>query len=522
LSPEILRGVLTVIFGALAGGLTNTVAVWMLFHPHEPARIGRLRLPFLHGAIPKNQDRLAEAVGRAVGDRLLTAEDLSQILSSPEFRDAFEQHLTKFFQEALERERGSLGDSLPPELRSLAEELLAEASTLLEDRLDGWLTSSSFEDWVEVQVEEFFARVTDLPVGDTLTPAREAVLVESVNRWLVALVERPGFERAVHDYIERLAADLLRDDRTFEEVLPEPVVASIERGLAAYLPVAVEKLGGILEAPEARARLEVVLNDLFHRFLHDLRFHQRLMARLIVTEESLERVLATLEDEGAAHLSEMLRDPAVQRAMAQRIRDAVRDFLERPVTDVLGRPGDENVERVREVLTVRILEIARDPDTREFLTDRLQQGLTRASSGSWGDLVEVVPKDRISGAIVATARSAGARGAYREGLRRVLRGVLEQPVGRPADWLPGMASSRIREALSQPLWSWLQAQTPHLIHTLDVRRRVEEKVKGYPTRKMEELVRRVTQRELRLIVRLGYVLGAVIGGVLVTVNSLLP
>jgi uncharacterized membrane protein YheB (UPF0754 family) len=37
---------------------------------------------------------------------------------------------------------------------------------------------------------------------------------------------------------------------------------------------------------------------------------------------------------------------------------------------------------------------------------------------------------------------------------------------------------------------------------------------------MEELVRKVTDRELRLIVRLGYVLGAFIGIVLVAVNAL--
>ena len=37
---------------------------------------------------------------------------------------------------------------------------------------------------------------------------------------------------------------------------------------------------------------------------------------------------------------------------------------------------------------------------------------------------------------------------------------------------------------------------------------------------MEELVRGVTDRELRLIVRLGYVLGAFIGVVLVFVNAM--
>jgi uncharacterized membrane protein YheB (UPF0754 family) len=47
---------------------------------------------------------------------------------------------------------------------------------------------------------------------------------------------------------------------------------------------------------------------------------------------------------------------------------------------------------------------------------------------------------------------------------------------------------------------------------------VEEKVIGFSTQRMEEIVRGVTQRELDLIVRLGYVLGALVGLVAVGVN----
>jgi len=59
-----------------------------------------------------------------------------------------------------------------------------------------------------------------------------------------------------------------------------------------------------------------------------------------------------------------------------------------------------------------------------------------------------------------------------------------------------------------------------VVERIDVARRVEEKVLDFPTPRMEELVRKVTDRELRLIVRLGYVLGAFIGVVLVAVNAL--
>jgi len=75
--------------------------------------------------------------------------------------------------------------------------------------------------------------------------------------------------------------------------------------------------------------------------------------------------------------------------------------------------------------------------------------------------------------------------------------------------------------VGDPLWDWLQTQVPDVVTRLDVAHRVEQKVLEFPTPKMEELVRKVTDRELKLIVRLGYVLGGFVGVVLIVVEALL-
>src|SRR5687768_6293872 len=71
-----------VAFGAIAGGVTNAVAVWMLFHPYE-RRFG------FQGAIPKNKARLAKSVGRTVGERLLTQDDILGELNRSGLRESF-------------------------------------------------------------------------------------------------------------------------------------------------------------------------------------------------------------------------------------------------------------------------------------------------------------------------------------------------------------------------------------------------------------------------------------------------
>ena len=75
--------------------------------------------------------------------------------------------------------------------------------------------------------------------------------------------------------------------------------------------------------------------------------------------------------------------------------------------------------------------------------------------------------------------------------------------------------------MSDPVWEWLQTQVPAVIEQIDIAGRVEQKILKFPPAKMEELVRKVTHKELRIIVRLGYVLGGLIGVALVFLDQVI-
>lgn len=521
MSEELIRALVSIGFGALAGGLTNSVAIWMLFHPYEPPRIGRWRISFFQGAVPKNQPRLAAAIGRTVGNRLLTPEDLTRTFSDREFRDAFDQRLGAFLDNLLEKERGSLRDLLPPALLAELEPVLEEVIEMGLARLDEYLASERFEESMKRRAGQLVEALADEPIGGVLTPARGEALEAAVQEWLHGAVESHDFHGAVDDYLDRGARRLLAPGRTFEEVLPLGLVGAVEKAIASYLPLAIERLGKLLEDGAARARFESTIHDLLHRFLRDLRFHQRVVARLVITEETVDKVLDTIEREGAERLSEILRDPAVQDAMARGVNEAIVDFLRRPVASVLGEPDDPSVKEAKGTLSGWVVGMARDEATRDFVVEKLHSGLEKAGARTWGEVLERVPPERLAEWVVMAARSEGAAKAYREGARRLVSNLLDRPIGTPAAWLPQGAPQRIEGALGDPVWEWLQTQVPAVVEKLDVARRVEQKVLEFPTPRMEELVRKVTDRELKLIVRLGYVLGAVVGLVLVAVNALL-
>ncbi|MEQ9398624.1 MAG: DUF445 family protein [Longimicrobiales bacterium] len=522
MNEEILRAAITIAFGAIAGGLTNTVAIWMLFHPYEaPKLFGRWRVGFFQGAIPKNQPRLASAIGRTVGTRLLTEEDLAAAFTNQEFRQAFDKRLGGFLHEVLERERGPLRELLPPALMAQLQPVLEEGLDRAMDRLDEYLASERFETAVRERSSDLLASVADEPVGGILTPARGEAVGAAVDEWLESAVASEDFHDAVDDYLARASRSLMKPGRTFEEILPPGLVGSVEKAIAGYLPLAIERLGKLLEDPEARARFESTIHDLLHRFMTDLKFHQRVVARLVMTEETVDRVLDTIEREGAERLGEILTDPAVQKAMAKGVNEAIVDFLRRPVTSVLGSPDDENVLESRATLVSWVVNMARDPGTRAFLVEKLHTGLEKAGARTWGEVLDQVPPERITEWVLVAARSDVAGRLYRDGARRLVTGLLDRPIGLPSRWLPPEAPERLQAGLGDPLWAWLETQVPDVVEKIDVARRVEEKVLDFPMPKLEEIVRKVTDRELVLIVRLGYVLGAVIGTILVVVDTVM-
>jgi uncharacterized membrane-anchored protein YjiN (DUF445 family) len=122
------------------------------------------------------------------------------------------------------------------------------------------------------------------------------------------------------------------------------------------------------------------------------------------------------------------------------------------------------------------------------------------------------------GEALATPRS---QARVRRAVRQIARRILDRPVGRPAAWLGSDASATVRDAVADAAWEAVHQQVPRVVEQLHIQEMVEQKVQGFSTARMEEIVRTVTQRELDLIVRLGYVLGGLVGVLAFLVNQLL-
>ncbi len=348
---------LSVAVGTIAGGVTNAIAVWMLFHPYE-RRFG------FHGAIPKNKARLAKSIGKTVGEKLLTPADLLDELHRAGFRDTLNEKLAEFIQRALEVERGSLRELLPPSVISEVETALTGLGPIVGERVGAYATTPDYEQRVREALGKLRTELGARPVSDVLTESRRRELAAQAAT---------------------LATQVLEEARQAEQ-----------RSVGARLGDAMLRLAG---------------------------------------------------------------------------EERTKAFIERTVADALGRAG------------------------------------TR----TWSEVLDTIGEDVVVQWVLDASRSPKVRQLVADGTASAATALLDRPIGRPARFLAEDAAARLGATAGPALWAWLERQLPQIVEQLDIPGMVERKVLGFSTARIEEIIRGVTQRELTMIVNLGYVLGALIG-----------
>ncbi|WP_244946841.1 DUF445 domain-containing protein [Planococcus soli] len=83
------------IIGALIGGVTNHLAIKMLFWPYEAKYIGKWRMPFTPGLIPKRRNELSTQLGRTVVEHLLTPETFKKRFFNEEMHMKIQKWLNR-------------------------------------------------------------------------------------------------------------------------------------------------------------------------------------------------------------------------------------------------------------------------------------------------------------------------------------------------------------------------------------------------------------------------------------------
>lgn len=174
---QILQMLSGPLIGSVIGYGTNYIAIKMMFRPYYEKKIGNWTVPFTPGIIPRRQKSIAKALGGAVGNELLTGDDISNAFLSEGVQEAVSEALLSYLEEkkdvtikellmpAVSEERymqmhGQVVDSLCMKLidgvkdLDLVKFIVEEGGPALREALDGSMLAMFLSDKILTSVAE--------------------------------------------------------------------------------------------------------------------------------------------------------------------------------------------------------------------------------------------------------------------------------------------------------------------------------------------------------------------------------
>lgn len=226
-----MHWIIPLLIGAAIGYVTNDIAIKMLFHPRKAYYIGKWRVPFTPGLIPKEKNRVAHSVGRVISTQLLSGEVVTKTLTS----DAMVSRIREKMERIVDSNRENTDT-----VRDILENALGITQT--QEYLEKIRESASdviYHKLVELRFGESLSRLATQKLKENLSP-HLSVFMDSI---FDDIAENLGemLDRVVADNSEEIVREILNKEidkvediricnliKKYEDKLPEYIDRVVE------------------------------------------------------------------------------------------------------------------------------------------------------------------------------------------------------------------------------------------------------------------------------------------------------
>ncbi len=272
--------ILKPVIGAIIGYSTNWLAIKMLFRPYKEKYIGKVKLPFTPGVIPRERGRIAKSLGQAVGHKLLTEDVIKQELLSDQVRG----HIKAYVTEDLLGEEIHLSEVLKPILKDQYDAFTLQYSRSINEELiksiNGYMGREQLTKLISGKVASLFP--FEMMMADLMNDLNKESLVgivenhyETISAFVVEQLQLEGVKtkigalimQIVSEKVGPLGAMFINPEEMSEAIVTyvedvlaqeETKVGLIATGAKAIDQVSLQKVSDIIAMEDYISLVEVV------------------------------------------------------------------------------------------------------------------------------------------------------------------------------------------------------------------------------------------------------------------------
>ncbi len=504
------------IIGAIIGYFTNWLAIKMLFRPLNPIYIGRFRLPFTPGILPRERRRLSDSVGETVSKELLTGKVFRDRLQDPALKGKIEEAVYVIVDQTLRKDASAFLHSLSLKIGTSQDGAgFSQTESLILESLKTSLHSSEVKKAFASALSSAVCDIETLPVRTILSPQ---TLESLVSRLALSLGEKERQEQifkitAAGGRAGSAAAGLLSLElraklldygtkALYARLLPvlEAVLASQElkaqlNGLGvSILRKAIGRLGPVQRLIVSAANYERTLTESMPETVHDI---TQALVRLLKDEKTADNLVQSVH-------RYVLNPRLTQDGLAVEEVSAIGDIGQalQILMDGLGNESENFAAR-----------LAKGYDSIANLSlGELFPGLSPAINASFAALILDSEGEQTGSEKNNSARTASS--LFSKTLAAFLDAYAQHVEGRNLGEILHLGEIEKRALASQiakAAVSGISAHAERLVDALDIRQMVVSKIDSLDMAEAERIVLKVVNRELNWITILGGILGFFIG-----------
>jgi uncharacterized membrane protein YheB (UPF0754 family) len=515
LTFKILVSLGIIVVATIHGFGAAWLAIWMLFHPYHSVKLWGLTI-WPQGMIPRHREKLAQSIGNAVGNELVSQQTVfDAMFETSFFQRKVQDFVGGYTDELLARVYPSFIDALPSQARApILDTISALQYRLAEyiaDMLRSEETSEAIERFMNKQIDELLERnVDDLLNNESVDKA-----LDFVQQRVQGFISDGGFEERVSEFVSSRLDDLSRSNATFAETVTPDTIAFIKRRIDQEVPPIVHHLADIATSQTTRKQIGALIKLEVDQYYEQL----SLIKKIFISRERIHREVDDLVNKTLpTRIEEYLRGPAFEQEAETFLNSTIDNVMNRPLNQLLGQFDAGKFGELKAQVTNRLVEILRSEALSTSVSGHFSDAIDRLRPQTLGSVLQQVDArsaEHVKTFLTRSLLSLLSREDTARTINAILSAQIERlliaPIGRLGDHVSQNAMERASSALVDRITLAARERLPVAIAEFDVGGMVRKKVSDYPIEKLEELVLSVAQHHLKTIELFGAIIGFFIG-----------
>jgi uncharacterized membrane protein YheB (UPF0754 family) len=506
---------LLLVFATAHGYAGAWLAVRMLFRPRKPFKVLGITL-FPQGMIPRHRERLANAIGKAVGEELVSQDTIMEELVGKDFlRSKIRAVFDSYTQEMLAQNYPSLIEALPSNIRGPVLDAISTLQLTVAEHIETVLkneeTQNVISSFVERRVDEVLSRRLSHVIDDDTFERIVGFIEERIR----TAIDSPALEKNISEFVSRRLDDLINTETPLGELFTTDAIALLKEKASEQIAPVAHHLTEIAAAERTRNQIGSLIKREVHEYYENLPFFKKIFVSRdnllgevddLVNESLPKRIEETLKGDFFAAEAGSFIDTTIENAMA------------RPLPYLLGQINPDQLVRLKTQVATSVVKLLRGQEMQRSISAYVTDTLQRLRPHSIDSILRTVHpeseaklKSTLSKGLLSIISSENTSRLVNDMLAKQIEQLLAAPIGRLSDRIEEEKLVSASGSFADAIIEAIREKLPQAIRDFDVGGVVRQKIMTYPVEKLEALVLSVAKEHLRTIELFGALFGFFIG-----------